>query len=148
MTTWNTIAALEVPGIPAPQGSKVQMPNGAMLEALSKTGRAKHKAWRETVTLHARQVAGRTPSDKPISIIVTFLMPMPKSRPAAARKLGSAPHAVKPDLDKLLRCTIDALADAKLFTDDSRIYHIEAQAEEVTTWTGAVILVREMESAA
>ena len=42
-------------GVPAPQGSKTRMPNGAMVEGSSATGRAKHRTWRQAVAHEAHQ---------------------------------------------------------------------------------------------
>ena len=36
-------------GLPAPQGSKTRMPNGAMVEGSSTSGRARLRDWRSTV---------------------------------------------------------------------------------------------------
>ena len=45
-----TVVDLRVIGVPAPQGSKTRMPNGAMVEGGSAAGRAKHRAlWDRSV---------------------------------------------------------------------------------------------------
>jgi Holliday junction resolvase RusA-like endonuclease len=135
----------EVLGVPAPQGSKTRMPNGAMLDGKSPAARAKHRAWRSAVAEVARDLAGETPHDGPLQLQVTFRLPMPQSRPARARRAGLWPHATKPDLDKLLRSTLDGLEDGGLIRDDSRICAMEVDAWEVIDWTGALITLRQVD---
>lgn len=133
---------LAVLGVPAPQGSKTRMPNGALLEAGSATGRAKHKAWREAVAWQARScAAGKPPLDGALYVVASFRFPMPASRLKSTRDAGACWHSVKPDLDKVIRCTLDGLKDGGLIADDSRVASIAATAIEVTGWTGAVIQI-------
>lgn len=130
----------EILGVPAPQGSKTRMPNGAIVEGGSKTGRAKTKAWRHAVAEVARDLAGdEPPIDEPLGIEIEFRLPMPKSRPKAARAVGRWPHQVKPDIDKILRSTLDGLTDGGLIRDDSRIVAVGMEAWEVVGWTGALV---------
>ncbi len=140
-----TLAAFEVLGVPAPQGSKTRMPNGAVVEGSSTTGRAKTRAWRRAVAEVGWDIAEDEPYDGPLQLSVTFRMPMPASRPKRVQRAGIWPHAVKPDLDKLLRATVDALTDSGLIRDDARLFAIEAEAFEVTGWTGAEIVLRRWE---
>lgn len=136
----------KVLGVPAPQGSKSAVVRGGraqLIEGGSTTGREKHRAWRGAVAWKAREAAGPdAPIDEPIIVDVTFRLSMPKSRKAAERRAGFAAHAVKPDIDKLLRSTFDGLVDGGLIADDSRIWCVSASAYEVTDWTGAVMEVR------
>lgn len=145
--TYSTLAAFTVPGAPAPQGSKTPMPNGALLEGSSATGRAKHQAWRETVAWHARQVAPSAPYDGALSLTVQFYFPMPRSRPARIRAVGLWPRTVKPDVDKLVRAVCDALVDGGLIRDDARIYHLDTDKWETTRpdLCGADIVLRRWE---
>lgn len=138
----NTLAAFEILGVPAPQGSKTKMPNGAVLEAGSKIGRAKHKAWRHAVAETARDIADTEPYDGPLQVSIHFRMPMPASRPAAARIAGVWPHSVKPDIDKLVRSTLDGLSDGGLIVGDHRVFALEVDAFEVHGWTGAEVTIR------
>lgn len=141
----NTLAAFEVIGLPAPQGSKtaIKMGNRAqVIEGGSKTGRVKHKAWRAAVAEAARSVADDVPYDGALSLTVSFRMPMPASRPKAVQVFGSQPHVVKPDKDKLLRATLDGLVEGGLIRDDARVFRIEVEAFEVVGWTGASIELR------
>lgn len=141
----NTLAAFEVLGVPAPQGSKSVMPNGHVVEGSSTTGRAKHKAWRTTVAETARDVADDDPHDGPLQVSISFRMPMPASRPLRIRLAGVWPHSVKPDIDKLIRSTLDGLTDGGLIVGDHRVFALEVEAFEVVGWTGAEIVVRRWE---
>lgn len=141
MTTPITFAVL---GVPAPQGSKTPVMRGgkpALIEGGSSAGRSKHKAWREAVAWQARAAAPDKPLDGPLKLVVAFRMPMPASRPAADRKRGHLWHSVKPDIDKLIRSTLDGIADGGVIVGDSRIAGVQASAIEVDSWTGAVIQV-------
>lgn len=119
---------LFVPGVPAPQGSKSAFRTGGrtvIVEGSSKVGREKHRAWRTAVTLQA--IEWRTtnnvdaPLAGPIKAQITFDLPRPKSAPKSAHWA-----AKKPDLDKLLRSTLDGLADAGVFVDDAQVVHLSA----------------------
>lgn len=113
---------LDVDGIPAPQGSKTKMPNGAMVEAGSKTGREKHRSWRAAVTEAGRAWVDEhqaEPLDGPITLHVEFRFPPTAGDPHRMR------HQVKPDLSKLLRSTEDALVVARLIKDDARVWRVQ-----------------------
>lgn len=136
------LATFEVVGLPAPQGSKTKMPNGAMLEAGSKTGRENHRSWRQAVADTARNLRLGPPMDGPVAIRILFRFPMPASRPAAVRKAGVGWHCVKPDKDKLLRTVFDSLKTAGVVKDDARICWEQVAAVEIWEgWTGAVITI-------
>lgn len=114
-----------VVGLPAPQGSKTRMPNGAMVEAGSKTGRQKTQSWRAAVTEAAEdwlntQPERPAPLDGPMTVIVEFRFPLPKTDPHRRRQAG------KPDLDKLLRATFDSLVHARIIRDDSCVWSVQA----------------------
>lgn len=123
-----------VPGIAAPQGSKA--PWGA--ESNPNT-----RPWRATVAAAAREAMvakgeGWTslqhPLASPVSLVVRFTFPRPKSHYGTGRNANtlkdSAPnlHAVKPDLDKLLRAIGDAVTGI-VVRDDSQISQVFATKE-------------------
>ena len=140
---------ITVHGQPAPQGSKSfkGMRGGhAILAESSK----KVKPWREAVKWAAIE---RMDSAKwsdggfgqgeafagPVTVEVDFYFTHPKTgkrRPT---------HSVKPDIDKLLRSTFDALKDAGVYEDDSRICSVVARKhyanEHSPVPAGAVIRV-------
>ena len=120
---------LLIPGVPAPQGSKSAVVRGTravLIEGASATGRAKHRAWRHAVAAAALEhvhTRGREPvPDGPLHVTLTFSMPKPRSKPKRVRWTS-----VKPDLDKLIRATLDGLADGGLLPHgDSRVVSVEA----------------------
>ncbi len=135
----------EVLGLPAPQGSKTRMPNGAIVEGKTAGQRARHKDWRSAVAEAARDVAGHddvaAPLDGPLILIVTFRFPMPRSRSKAARAAGVAEKITAPDLDKLVRSVGDSLTAGGLIVDDRLISRVAAKKLEVVGWTGATISI-------
>ena len=111
-------ATFRVEGMaPAPQGSKRHVGQGVMVES------SRHvKPWRLLVAQSA--VAAGVPLLRgPVQLSIVFVFPRPAGH---FRKNGSlkpsapAHHAVKPDGDKLLRSTGDALSGV-VIEDDARI---------------------------
>lgn len=135
---------IRVYGDPAPQGSKTKMPNGALLEAGSATGRARHRAWRHAVTSLARAAwDDRPPIDGPVAVLITFRIERPKSR------RNDVWHTGRRDLDKLARSVLDSLTKARVLVDDSRVAQLNAEKLYASTepewaWTGADIVVTEL----
>lgn len=123
------VLVVRVHGIPAPQGSKRHVGNGRMIESSRKVG-----PWREAVKAAVLTATNRKPTtvDGPVRVDVTFILPRPKSHLGTGRNAGrvrdSAPSdpVGKPDLDKLLRSTLDALTDVGAIRDDSQVVRIEA----------------------
>jgi len=119
------MTTIRVHGTPAPQGSKRAF-------AHKNTGRivvveqqhARVKSWRQAVIGAA---GGTGFGDGPIMLTVTFWLNRPKGHYGTGRNAGklkaSAPRfpASMPDLDKLLRATMDALTAAGCWTDDSQV---------------------------
>jgi len=128
-----------VEGLPAPQGSKRHVGGGRMVESSKKVG-----PWRADVELAARRAMIETFTG-PVSVTLTFHMPMPKSRPAKIRKLQTAWSSVRPDIDKLARSTLDALTASGIIDDDARVARLRADKLESTTFSGAIITIHELE---
>lgn len=147
------ILAIRAHGRPAPQGSKEQGGAGQLLESSIYL-----PAWRQAVriaTFEAYHRHGIAPKSLPL---------LPRGRkvviercwffvtPAQCRAEGTDEPLGDPDLDKLLRSTLDALggankhknSSARLFADDSQVQGVRdlwkyrATAESPP---GAVILV-------
>lgn len=108
---------IDVAGIPAPKGSKRHVGKGRLIEASPRL-----KEWVERVSMTAwAATRPNPPSDKPIEVYLRFTMPRPKNTPKSAR-----PAATKrPDLDKLTRAVLDAIA-CICFFDDSQVVSITA----------------------
>ncbi len=112
-------------GSPAPQGSKkfvgIKGGRGMMVESSKRV-----KPWRQDVKAEAERVrGGNPPMDGPLAVRMVFTMPKPTSVPKR-RKIWAMK---KPDLSKLARSTEDALVDAGLISDDSRIVEYERLAK-------------------
>ncbi len=119
---------IQVWGLPAPQGSKRHVGHGIMIESSKKV-----KPWREAVKTAALTVQDdQPPLDGPIDVTVHFYLPRPKGHYGTGRNTGKLKHsapshpATRPDVDKLVRSTLDALGDAYMFTDDSQVVNLVA----------------------
>lgn len=126
-----------VHGVPAPQGSKRHVGNGVMVESSKAV-----KPWREAVKWAALRAlefdtgSGLYPIDAPVRLTLEFRLPAPKS--ASRAKLALGPCR-KPDIDKLLRSTLDAITDAGLIVDDARV--VEVVMRKVYGQPGCVVSV-------
>jgi Holliday junction resolvase RusA-like endonuclease len=110
-------------GTPAPQGSKrgFNHPSTGKVILLEQAG-AKLKDWRADVRLAAIDaMAADLPLTGPLGIAICFTIPKPKSAPKRARTWPDK----RPDLDKLVRATLDALKPVAI-VDDSQIVLLEA----------------------
>jgi crossover junction endodeoxyribonuclease RusA len=123
------IVAVRVYGTPAPQGSKRHVGKGVMVESSKKV-----KPWREAVkaaVLDSRDGAWGV-VDTPVVVRVVFILDRPKAHYRTGRHAGllrdNAPAvpARKPDIDKLVRATLDALKDAGTYRDDSLVVKLVA----------------------
>jgi len=139
---------IRVVGTPAPQGSKRHVGNGVMVEMSKRV-----RPWRQDVAAAAEQVVRHEEWHPPrsVQIEVTFWFRRPKHHYGTGRNAHQlrerAPeyHAQTPDLDKLVRATLDALKTAGAITDDCTVVRIAADkrwasAEQAT---GAQIRVIE-----
>jgi hypothetical protein len=120
-------------GRPAPQGSKELGTGGALLESS-----AYLPAWRQAIRIAAFRAyadAGIPAAALPVfargrGVIIercVFLL-----EPQQCRAAGTDEPLEKPDIDKLLRATLDALGgatdpkhSARLFADDSQVVGID-----------------------
>jgi Holliday junction resolvase RusA-like endonuclease len=152
--------SFDVIGVPSPQGSKKAFVIAGKARLVESAG-AKNKAWRTAVSEMARMtmfalqyepspahpVTGPVPAKEPLQqfvgpthLEVRFRLPRPSSRP----KKWHGWSITQPDLDKLLRSTLDGLKDGGLIRDDSIICSIGATKVEVSDWTGAMIYLTEI----
>lgn len=116
-------------GTPAPQGSKTRNHYGAIYDSNKNL-----PTWREDVKLAAlRALDGNPTWDRSCKIItgqITFVLPRPRSHYRTGKLShllrDDAPHlhTKKPDLDKLLRSTGDALTAAGVYPDDCHLARI------------------------
>jgi len=107
------VIEFECYGSPAPQGSKRHVGKGRMIESSKKV-----KPWREAVKWAAVEARkGASPLEGALSVLLVFTVPKPQSAP---KRRVTYPIR-KPDLDKLVRSTFDALTDAGVWGDDSQV---------------------------
>lgn len=145
MTDPSAVQAFRVFGIPAPQGSKSAFVRGGravVVDGSSAVGRAKHHAWRQDVADAARKALEARGERFPglVGLEIAFYLPLPASDPH--RTL----HGTAPDLDKLVRSVLDALTNAGLILDDSRVCAISARKDYARgVAPGAAILVVDQE---
>jgi crossover junction endodeoxyribonuclease RusA len=126
-----------VEGTPAPQGSKTaKCINGRAVMWEASKG---VKVWRDTVTAQAQiqMIADRLETiTEPVELVLDFQLAKPKS---VKRGLPS----VKPDLDKLIRSTCDALTKSKIYQDDALVVTVKA-TKTYGTKSGCHITIREV----
>jgi crossover junction endodeoxyribonuclease RusA len=127
--------AFEVFGIAQPKGSgrsfgfllkddsgRPVMKNGKPLIRTATThDNPKTKGWQQLVAEQAQTIASEGIFIGPVVLTVTFRLPRPQSLPKRCLH-----HTKKPDLDKLVRATNDALTGV-LYTDDSQIVDLHAR---------------------
>lgn len=121
-------------GEPAPQGSKKSVGHGRMIESSNKV-----VPWREAVkwaAVAAMKEQGVSTLRVPAAVSIEFRLRRPKKP-----KFGWVP-GVKPDLDKLIRSTLDALTDSGVIADDALVVWVGASKRWDTSHPmGATIAV-------
>lgn len=138
------ILDVDVAGTPAPQGSKRHVGNGIMVESSAKV-----QPWREAVKAASLSIPHRA-AEGPVTVDIAFRLTRPKGHYGTGRNAGrlreSAPPrpTTKPDLDKLVRSTLDALKDAGVYRDDSQVVTLITAKHYVCAGQvpGARIIVR------
>lgn len=142
---------IRVIGTPAPQGSKKfvglsKKGHGVLVESSKAVA-----PWRQdvrTAAFEAMQRSGRQTLKGPVAMKITFTLAKPKSAP----KTRVTWPDKKPDVDKLCRSTFDALVQAGVIEDDSRVVRCLAEKvfpdthEDSLPVPGAVIRVRRMDA--
>lgn len=120
-----------VPGIPVPKGSMrafaFKRKTGKLGVAVSHDNE-RTRPWLAVVTAFAQEaMAGSPPVDAPLSVRLRFVLPRPQGHFGTRGLRPSAPFApaVKPDLDKLVRCVLDAL-NGVTWVDDGRVVEVRA----------------------
>jgi crossover junction endodeoxyribonuclease RusA len=116
---------ITVHGRPAPQGSKRHVGRGILIESSKGL-----QPWRQAVTTAAHSTRQRHEHpgypEGPLTVTLTFLVPKPQVTTSARRRFPLLPW-LRPDLDKLLRATFDALTDAGIWHDDAQVTTLHAR---------------------
>ena len=150
MVSLEPITSFSVHGTPRPGGSKrgFVTKNGrvAMVDASGKKGRD----WRGDVQAAALEAFDGSPArDVPLALLITFLLPRPKSHYRTGKHSGElkpgAPsyNRSRPDLTKLLRSIEDALTGV-IWHDDSLIV-IQNCEKRYSESPGAIVEVFEVQ---
>jgi Holliday junction resolvase RusA-like endonuclease len=106
-------------GEPIPKGStRAFVVNG---KAVTTNANKKTKDWQLLVAMAAQEYRPNKLMEDAVGLQLTFTMPRPRSISVKKRPLPT----VKPDLDKLIRCILDALTGI-MFIDDSQVTEIKA----------------------
>ncbi len=110
---------VHVTGSPAAQGSKRHVGGGRLIEQSKAVA-----PWRKAVKAAATEAMGRhlltAPLGGPLLADITFTV----RKPASAPKRRRTWPAVRPDLDKMLRATFDALTEAQVWLDDGQVVEV------------------------
>lgn len=118
--------AFFVAGTPAPKGSRNYYGKGRSAES-SKAEAPWREDVRQAAMLTARDEHWFVDDREPIGLRVSFWVKRPTGHPKTRRTWP----VTKPDLDKLLRSTCDALTSAGVIADDARITEIHASMHYV-----------------
>lgn len=117
-----------VRGVPVPQGSLVRSPAGGLYHG----GGSRLALWRGAVRAQAQVAMGeRSPLAGPLAVIVEATFARPRSHYRSGRHSGElradAPecHAQAPDVDKVARALLDALAGV-VYRDDRQVVGLVA----------------------
>lgn len=158
----NRTASIRVPGLPAPQGSKSAFTPHGQSATPCPSCRTRHivkivqtesskavEPWRHAVQAAALQAVAR-PFTGPVFVTFTFTMPRPLAHYRTGRYADQLrddapayPHGT-PDLDKLVRSTMDGLTAGRAWTDDAQAVRIQAvknYAERGGTPPGCLITI-------
>jgi Holliday junction resolvase RusA-like endonuclease len=132
-----------VHGIPAPQGSTRAYVVAGHAVTTNK-GNRNSIAWRDSVARSSADQASLTGCiTVPVHVTVAYRFPMPTSRRKSIQANGWAFRSIAPDIDKLLRSTLDGLQAGGLLRDDALVVSVTASKVEVRDeWTGAAITIR------
>ena len=114
---------LDVLGVPAPKGSGRAMliaGRARFIASSSGANARRQTSWARAVAAAAADAA---PIAGPVRVSIAFRLPRPtghRTKRGELRQSAPLHPAVAPDLDKLARCTLDALTGLA-FDDDSRV---------------------------
>jgi Holliday junction resolvase RusA-like endonuclease len=110
-------------GDPQPKGSKTAMMidgRPVLVEGSSSAGRRKLKLWQASVEASAAVRVDKVIIEEPVDVTMAFHLAPVESDRYRTR------HAVKPDLDKLVRSVADSLTKAGVWKDDSLMCDVSA----------------------
>ena len=97
-------------------------------------------SWKAEVAA-AFMLCRRPPIAAPVHLRVSFFLPRPKKMKGGEDR--SIPHVKKPDVDNLLKSTMDAMTEANVWKDDALVFATSAHKWYAARGgkTGAQIIV-------
>jgi crossover junction endodeoxyribonuclease RusA len=95
-------------------------------------------AWKEIIKANFL-IYRRPPITEPVHLRVSFFLPKPRALKIAEAR--NTPHVKKPDVDNLMKATMDAMTEAGVWKDDALVFAIEASKWYARKKTGAQIIV-------
>lgn len=109
-------------GNPAPQGSKRHVGNGIMIEVSKNV-----TPWREAIKAAIWRQVNEVPlnewmHDCPVAVEVVFTLNKPRTAPKTTRTWPSK----RPDLDKLIRSTLDGITESGAIRNDAQVVRLVA----------------------
>lgn len=111
-----------VPGTPRPEGSlRALTPHGAQRPVVIHASDRKLRSWRAVIAAQVAERWHRPPSLMPWRVVCEFCLPRPASVSIKRRSLPTT----RPDLDKLVRSVLDALAGV-LWVNDAQVVSLIA----------------------
>ena len=120
------MVSFRVTGVPVAKPRMTQRDRWAQRPAV-----VRYRAYADALRL----AAPKNLPTEPMSIMVTFRIPMPATWPKWKRQqMIGAPHRQKPDLSNLLKSVEDAL-----WPEDSLIAHVQAE-KFWTSWAGMTLV--------
>lgn len=112
--SWDLYAALRPIGTPKPQPRVKAFSRGGHAGVYTPTTA---QGWKEIVMIEAAHLAGLQ-IEGPIALEISFILPRPKAHKKETLVV------TKPDLDNLLKSTMDALTDLAVWRDDAQVAEI------------------------
>lgn len=126
------LISFTVSGLPTAQGSKIPGRSSTTGKLFVREQNSDaQKSWRQDVRQAAvteRQRSGLETLDGSVWVELHFRLPRPQSVSIKRRPYPN----VKPDLDKIIRNTLDALKQALIYNDDAQVIKIEATKSYAT----------------
>jgi len=143
---------LTVAGEPQPKGSLKAIPaknKDGTLRIAMKNDNPKTREWQDLMTFHATsQMRGEKPWEGVVMVNAYFLLTRPRTHFMSKGKLRNdliVEHVDKPDLDKLVRCVLDALTGV-CYVDDCQVASVCATKaySDFSNFPGVSLVVRGM----
>lgn len=86
-----------------------------------KDGSGSLVGWKDAVIIKVREQAPAEPWDGPVELDVTFWFDRTQELEKKKHADGELLHAVKPDLDNLVKAIKDVMTEARVWVDDGRV---------------------------